>query len=302
MNLVSVKNVVTSRAGRQLLVVQKNSPTILFVGGVVGIVGAGVLACRATLKLEGVIQEAEEAHDFARSLAKKKDRTRDHAYINAKTAIKVTKLYAPAVGLGVVSVGALTGSHLTLTRRNVAVTAAYAAVEKSFNEYRQRVIDDEGEDKDREYRYGSETREIIEETKTGPQPKTIKSVARQDPSGYARFFDETCPSWEPNSEYNLYFLRCQQDYFTRKLHARGHVFLNEVYDTLGIERSKAGAVVGWILSKDGSTDNYIDFGLYESNERARAFINGRENSVLLDFNVDGLIYDLIEKKRSQDGR
>lgn len=302
MNLVVIKNAVTSRAGRQILVAQKHSPTILFVGGIVGIVGATALACRATLKLEDVVREAEEAHEYARSQSVKKDRNRDHAYINAKTVVKVTKLYAPAVGLGVISVGALTGSHVVLSRRNVAVTAAYGALERGFNEYRKRVVDDVGEDKDREYRYGYEVREIIEETDTGPQPKMIKTVRREDPSVYARFFDETCPSWEPNAEYNRYFLMCQQEFFTRKLNARGHVFLNEVYDALGMERSQAGQAVGWVLTKDGSSDNYIDFGLYDDNERARAFINGYEKSILLDFNVDGVIWDKIEKKRMDDVR
>lgn len=295
MNLVAVKNAVTSRAGRQILLGKKHSPTIMFVGGIVGVVGATALACRATLRLEDVLDEAQEAHDFARTQSRK-DRNRDHAYINAKAAIQITKLYAPAAGLGFVSIAALTGSHVVLTRRNIAVMGAYSALKEGFDEYTKRVIDDVGEEKHLQYRYGYEDREIVEETEKGPQVKKVRTFGRENRSPYARIFDQTCPSWEPSSELNRYFLQCQQDYANRKLHARGHVFLNEIYDALGMERSEAGAVVGWLLTKDGTGDNYVDFGMYDDNESARAFINGRENSILLDFNVNGIIYDQIEMK------
>ena len=294
MDIQLVKNAVTSRVGRQILIAQKHSPRILFVGGVVGVVGTTVLACKATLKLDEVLEEhqkstfdiqAEQHPSYS-----DKDRKRDQAYVYVRTVSKIGKLYAPAIGLGVVSVGALTGSHVVLSKRNVALTAAYGALEKGFEEYRARVVADVGEDKDREYRYGSETREI--QTKNG-KTKEIVTVKPGNPSIYARYFDEYSTSWQRQPEYNLIFLKCQQNYANDLLHSRGHVFLNEVYDMLGIERSKAGAVVGWILSRDGG-DNFIDFGVFdETRERARDFVNGREGSILLDFNVDGVIYDKI---------
>jgi hypothetical protein len=110
---------------------------------------------------------------------------------------------------------------------------------------------------------------------------------------YARFFDETCNDWKRNAEYNRAFLQCQQSYYNQMLQSRGHVFLNEVYDSLGIPRSQAGAAVGWILSKDG--DNFVDFGIFDdlTNPHVRDFVNGHENSILLDFNVDGIIWDKI---------
>ena len=84
----------------------------------------------------------------------------------------------------------------------------------------------------------------------------------------------------------------QQTFFNDLLLSRGHLFLNEVYDQIGIDRTKAGQVVGWVVSKDG--DNFVDFGLFDgSTQEKRMFVNGHENSVLLDFNVDGVIYDKI---------
>lgn len=299
--LDKIKNAVTSKAGRQILHVQKQSPNLLFGAGVVGVIGTAVLAARATLKLEEVLETTHDNLNLAKAVVKRqdiqenyteRDYQRDVAIIYTRAVGKVAKLYAPSVLVGTASIAALTGSHVILTKRNMAVTAAYAAVEKTFNEYRQRVVSELGEDKERELRYETETREIIEETKTGPQTKNVVRVSPNSPSGYARFFDEYCKSWSKQPEYNSLFLRCQQNWANDLLQSRGHVFLNEVYDMLGIERSRAGAVVGWVISKDG--DNYVDFGIFDGdNPKARDFVNGREGSILLDFNVDGVIYDKI---------
>lgn len=115
---------------------------------------------------------------------------------------------------------------------------------------------------------------------------------RSDVSQYARFFYEDCAGWTKDSEYNLAFLRSQQDYCNDKLKAKGHLFLNEVYDMLGIPRTKAGAVVGWVYDKENPIgDNFVDFDLM--NERNSDFINGYKNTAILDFNVDGNILDYI---------
>jgi hypothetical protein len=183
----------------------------------------------------------------------------------------------------------LTKSHNLLNERNAALTAAYAAVDKAFNQYRTRVVEKYGEEEDQELRYSAQDVEVVNE-KTGKKT-TRRRVGDDEPSMYARFFDELSTSWSKEPEYNLVFLKCQQSYANDMLKTRGHVFLNEVYDALGIERTKAGQVVGWVISKDG--DNFIDFGIYTNQDRVRDFVNGREGAILLDFNVDGVIYDKI---------
>jgi len=278
------------------LLVQKASPELLLGAGIVGLVGSTVLACRATLKVDTVMDEAKSKLDMAKSLQhedySEKDRSRDISLIYFQSGVKTVRLYLPAVIVGGLSIYALTSSHRILTRRNMALTAAYGALERGFNEYRARVVDKYGEDEDRNLRYG--TREVeIEDPKT-KKKKTVTRVGLEDPSIYARFFDPYSPSWNKEPEYNMIFLKCQQNYANDMLRARGHIFLNEVYAMLGIPHSKAGAVVGWILSPKG--DNFVNFGVFdEKNDRARDFVNGVEGAILLDFNVDGVIYDKLEE-------
>lgn len=292
-----VPKAVSRTIAHNTLLAQKNSPGFLLGAGIVGMVGSTVLACRATLKMDEVLEEAKNKLELARTLEHKdyseKDRSRDVSLIYFQTSVKIVTLYGPAIILGGTSIAALVNSHNILTRRNAALTAAYAALEKGFNEYRARVIEKYGEEEDRNLRYGTQEVEIV--SKSGKK-EIVTRVGPGDPSVYARFFDSSSTSWSKEPEYNLIFLKCQQNYANDLLRARGHVFLNEVYDMLGIPRSKAGAVVGWILSKNGETDNFVNFGVFDdrTNDRVRDFVNGYEGAILLDFNVDGIIYDKID--------
>lgn len=282
-----IPNVITSKIGRQILIAQKNSPRLLFVGGLVGSVTSTVLACKATLGLHAVLDDLEyEVRAVKTDLKDTEGYRKDLAFVYAKGAYNITKLYAPAVGLGVVSVSALTGSHVVLTRRNTAVTAAYAATQKAFDDYRERVKAELGEDAELRIK-----RAIVVEDTIGEDGKKTK-VDTTNPynmSMYARCFDESSRNWQKNPELNRIFVQAQQEYANHLLHARGHVFLNEIYDNLGLMRSKAGQSVGWALGHGG--DNYIDFGIFEA--RNADFVNGWERSIWLDFNVDGVVLDLI---------
>lgn len=296
MNLVPAA--VSTKLGRNALLLQKASPNILFGVGIVGVVGGTVLACRATLKMDAVLDDAAKKMDKVKAFNapeyNEKDREHDLTLVRFQTGTSIVKLYLPAIIMSGVGIAALTSSHRILTGRNTALAAAYTTLDEAFTRYRGRVIDKYGEDADRDFRFDTEKAELVD-----PETKKKKQVTRIAPgevSGYARFFDQFSPSWSKDPEVNLFFLKCQQNYCNDLLKARGHVFLNEVYDRLGMERSQAGAVVGWVLSNDNSTDNYISFGVFEGQtENSRDFVNGRNGAVLCDFNVDGLIFDKIEK-------
>ena len=289
--------------------VEKHSPEILMGVGVAGVITTTVMACRATMKLDDILVEAAETREKIKEVAEnpayedkytEEDAKKDLVINYTQTAVKVAKLYAPAVAVGVVSVGCLLGSHDILRKRNAALSAAYLTVDKSFKEYKQRVIDRVGEEVEKEIRYGIKAEEIIETVtdEEGNETTVSETVKTMNPtlySDYARFFDEASPCWQNDPEYNLMFLRAQQQYANDLLRAKGRLFLNDVYDMLGIEKTKAGQIVGWVYDRENPNgDNFVDFGIYDmSKERVRAFVNGYETNILLDFNVDGNIWDLM---------
>lgn len=299
-------NGLTQKVGRQLLTMEKNSPHILFGVGIVGFVGTTVLASKAVLRVDEVLDKAEadlkNINEVVanKELAKKHDYTPDDAlkdkfYVYSRTSVSLVKLYWPTFLVGSVSVFCLTRSHGILTQRNAALTVAYAGLDKAFSEYRKRVADQLDPEYERDIYYDAQRFEADipdpEDPKKTHKVK-FKTVGGHAYSQYARFFDELATEWQRTPEYNLIFLRAQQNYANDMLRSRGHVFLNEIYDRLGLPRSREGSVVGWVLGGDG--DNYIDFGFMDGdNPRVRDFVNGREGSILLDFNVDGLIYDKI---------
>lgn len=286
--------------GKRSLVLQREAPRILFGAGVLSMVGSTVLACRGTLKLETTLEKGQKDLAVHKAITDEKytdrDRNRDIAIIYTRTAKDVAKLYAPAVLLGSAGIAMLTKSHNILQDRNAALSAAYVVVDQAFKQYRERVVTRYGEDVDRELRYGVEKVEVIDE-ETGKK-KTVKRVSSETPSQYARFFDEYSTSWGKDPETNFIFLRCQQRYFNDLLIARGHVFLNEVYNELGLNHTQAGSIVGWMMTEDRQGDNFIDFGLFRDDETIRDFMNGRNGSILLDFNVDGVIFDKIDTPRA----
>lgn len=286
----------------------KHSPEILAGVGVVGVVGSLVMACKATTKLSDILDESKEQLDKIKEVAadpayeekyNQDDAKKDTTITYVQTAMKVTKLYAPSVILCAGSLGCLLASNNILKKRNAALSAAYMTVDKSFKEYRKRVADRFGEEVEKEIRYNIKAEEITKVDEDGNEvTETVKIMdGTDDPnsySDYARFFDESCAAWQNDAEYNLTFLKAQQQYANDLLKARGRLFLNEVYRMLGIDETKAGQVVGWVYNPDNPTgDNFVDFGIYNmQRERVRAFVNGYEPNILLDFNVDGVIWNL----------
>ena len=290
-------------------VVEKHSPEILAGVGVVGVVASTVMACKATMKLNDILEESKETRDKIREVESNPRYEEQYSHEDAKkdltinytqTAMKIAKLYAPAVILGSASLGCLLASNDILRKRNAALSAAYMTVDKSFKEYRQRVVDRFGEEVEKEIRYNIKAEEVTSTVvaEDGSETTVTETVKTMDPnlySDYAKFFDEASPYWQKDPEYNFMFLKSQQQYANDLLKARGRLFLNEVYEMLGIDKTKAGQIVGWVYNPENPIgDNFVDFGIFDmSKERVRAFVNGYEPNILLDFNVDGNIWDLM---------
>lgn len=296
---MKVKEVI-SKVGFNL---KKHSPEILLTAGMVGTVVSAVMACKATTKLDGILSETKEQIDQIHKYSDKpeeadkyseEDAKKDTVIVYAHTGKEMVKLYAPAVGLGALSLCSILASNKILKERNVALTAGLAAANRAFKEYRGRVVERFGEEVDQQLRYNIKATKI-EETVTdekGKEKKVKKTIEVADPdaSGYLKYFTQTNPYWENNPEYVEMFLRAQQNYANDKLRAVGHLTLNEVYNMLGMQDSKAGMVVGWIYDQHHPNgDNFVEFDVkkvYLPNEGG-----DYEEAYAIDFNVDGNIYD-----------
>lgn len=292
---------------------KKHSPEILAVVGVTGTIASGVLACKATLKVNDIVDEAKETietiHDavenhrhtsdgeeYTEEVAKK-----DLTIVYVQTGVKFVKLYGPAVALGIASIGCMIGSNHILRKRNIALAAAFKAVDTSFKEYRGRLIDKFGKDLDRELRFGIKAKEVEETVvdEDGKETTIKKTVEVADPnvthSIYSIPWYEGNAGYTKNAELNKVFLIQQQNYANDKLKLNGILTLNEVYDMLGARRTKYGQIAGWVYTEDCSAgDNFVDFGIFDpNNPGACDFLIGNERAIILDFNCIGNILEYM---------
>lgn len=304
--LTTIKSAVVSTASTVKFLAGKHSPEILLVGGIAAVIGGTVLACKATLYVEDILDEHDEKRDDIETVKEKaeeegstisydlKKYQHDKTLLTIQTGVKILKNYAPSIALMGVGVACIVSSYGIMKKRNVALMAAYNAVDTAFKNYRQRVIEDAGEEKDKYYYYGMEKKKVEMPDENGEVKEQEMIVFDPNqPSQYARYFDE-CSAWySPISGANLMFLRRIEKQANDKLHLNGHLFLNEVYDMMDIPRSPEGQFVGWIR---GEGDGCVDFHIYDgARPSSREFVNGYEKAILLDFNVQGVIYDRLGK-------
>lgn len=301
-NKTEIMKSVNGMASKTVMKLKKHSPEILVVAGIAGTVVSAVLACKATTKVAEILDETKGTLDTIHEGMETgaingqeyttEDGKKDTVVVYAQTGMKLAKLYGPAIILGTLSITSILASNNILRKRNVALGAAYAAIDKSFKEYRGRVIERFGEQVDTELKYGIKAKkfeEIEVDPETGKEKKVKKTVMIADPnlqSDYAVYFDSKSRNYETNPDYNRMFLKAQQAFANDKLQTRGHLFLNEVLDDLDLPRTPAGQIVGW--TKDGP-DGYVNFRIVEVERETE---DGRhEPALLLDFNVEGNIWE-----------
>lgn len=283
---------------------KKHSPEIFIAVGVVGTVASAVMACKATTKLSDILEESKEQIDAIHEAPQKEELQgkydedmmhKDLALVYFQTGVKVAKLYAPAVILGTLSITSIVASNNILRKRNVALAAAYATVDKGFKEYRERVVERYGEQVDYELTHNIKTKEITETVvdEKGKEKQVKKTVEVADPTvtnEYVKYFTRTNPYWDDTPDYVEMFLRAQQNYANDRLKIEKALTLNDVYDSLGFQKTKAGMVVGWVLDENNEDgDNFIEFHVrkvYIPNEYGED-----ELAYAIDFNVDGNIYN-----------
>lgn len=309
MNKNEIIATVNSKVTKIGFKLKKHSPEIFIISGIVGGIAAAVMACKATTKAEKVIDKAKDDLDMihaaidgrvpAKENYAEEESKKDITKVYVSTGLSLVKLYAPAVVLGGLSITAILYSNNILQKRNVALAAAYATVDSSFKDYRNRVIERFGDEVDKELKYNIKPLTVQEKTvdENGNEVVTEKTVKVADPGEhnmYTRIFDESSCYWSKTPDYNQMFLIGRERYANDKLNAQGYLFLNDVLEMLDLPRTKEGQMVGWVKDPKIGRDDYIDFGIFNANKKSnRAFINGYEPSIWLDFNVQGNILDLM---------
>ena len=273
----------------------KNAPHIMTYGGIVGMIGGTVLACMATTKLKDILTKHEMiSNKIEREEKIKDEETKAKAKRNAlvNTSIEIAKIYAPSVALISLSAGSIIGGHSIMTKRNIALGAAYASISTAYGAYRTAVINKYGKEEDDNLRLGlkdKKVKELVtdENGKEKKETKTVKEFSAS-PSEYVRIFSpDYTKAAENNMDFNDMTLRAIEKFFNERLKAVGYVFLNDVLTELGYEPTTYGQSVGWIYddAKDNTIgDNYIDFGI-------REIYDGDMKVHLLEFNVDGPILE-----------
>lgn len=307
-------------ANSVIFTAKKYSPEILLGVGIVGVGVSTVLACKATLQVEDIldeytelkekVQDGIELHEEGEINYPIEVANKDLKVLKAQTAVSFVKLYAPSATLMTVSIGCILGAHRIMSKRNVALMAAYKVVEEAFTTYRGRVVKELGEAKDAHFMYGTET--VIEEEtivdENGKKKKVTKEKEELIPgaklSGFARMFEAEQPDqvggwtgstqWSPVHDYNLSFLDAKEKHFNNKLVVKGFVTVNEVLEELGFETTVSGMVAGWKY-KSSNGDGYISF-------RPRGidgnWMMGQDgDAIVLDFNIDGVIFDQTEARK-----
>lgn len=293
---------------------KKYSPEILLATGIISGGACVVSACKATRKLDAVLEEKRKFekdfdayikdHGYSDEYTEE-DAKKDLAIVNAKTGWEVVKLYAPAIGFGAISLASILGSHNIINKRYLSAAAAYTATLGDFKDYRERLIErfgDAGEALDRELRYNirTEEREEIVQNEDGTESVAKKTVQKVDPKAIGEYdiiFTDGCRGFDPNfPEYNRRFLLEFEDHWNKVLRSEGYVFLNDIRKDLGLNRTQLGQVVGWVYDpKNPDLQNTIDFGVFDFDDEGNVeFFNFNEKSVLLRVNPDGEVYQLMK--------
>lgn len=285
-------------------VLSAKSPEIFLGLGIVSVIGGTMLACRSTLKVDDILEEAKSDREKIESVSNDADEERyseddarkDEVIVKVRTVGKIAREYAPAVLLMGAGITCLVASHNIQQSRIAGLCVAYETLNEGYRRYRDRVIEDLGPEKDRDYRLGIKANDIVEETvdKKGNKKEKVHkrwTIGEDGLSEYAICFDESCSAFSSSPGYNKHFVLTQQAIANDLLHSRGKLFLRDVYEMLGAPRdlcdSWVARNVGWVM---GLGDDYVDFGVFDpASEEKRRFVNCSENAIWLDFNVDGVI-------------
>lgn len=224
--------------------VSKHSPEILTGVGIAGMITTTVLAVRATPKALKLIDERKEAAHKSK--------------LTVKETVKATwKCYLPATITGAASVTCLVGSASISNRRNAALFTAYKLSETALAEYREKVIETVGENKEKSIR-GKVNQDRIEKNPPGANEIVLTG------HGNTLFYDHMSGRYFHS---DIHIVKRAINELNRKLVTSpfSYVSLNDFYEELNLEPTSLGHEVGWNIN-DGSIELDLDARLTEKGE------------------------------------
>lgn len=300
--------IVTRLIGKGALVASKHAPAILTGLGIAGFTATTVLAAKQTLSVgEATWEDLNELSTVKAAEDEEKFEKRDiqiaKARAWAKLAGDLVKHYALPLSIGTASAISLILAHRISAKRIAGLSMAYAGLEESFRKYQDKMKESLGEetvekiiDHSNEKALDEAKKQYYDETGREFQLKPEEFMRELGVSPYAVVFDQNAGAWEGNEDYSLMILHAQENYANDILRTRGYLLLNEVYKGLGLPQTSAGAVVGWVYDNEDG-DGIVEFGNFEVlNYRDYDPVIGREvTKFILDFNVDGVIWDQIDR-------
>lgn len=287
---------------------KKHGPSIMVYAGAGGLVGAGVMACVKTTHLDEVKQAHKERVEEAQ---KQDEEVRRHELTKAyfKSAAEIAKLYLPSVLLGAASLASVLGGHNIIRKRGAAMAAAYASLDGAYRKYRERVAEMVGAEAENDIflskkKVVRERKEVGEDGEIIRTEETIEVVDADadEKSEFTFFFEEgKTRAYEPDEGYNMFFLELQERLANDQLRANGFLLLNDVLQMLGFDRTKAGAVTGWVYDPKNAdeykADNYVSFHIQPIYKEG---VDGDEyvETIRLDFNVDGMVLEHASRTKA----
>lgn len=304
MNLISLIKSGAKTAG---LWTKKHAPELLLAGGIAGFGGALYFTAKAAVETEDIPEEFLEVREDVET-------KKEIVELYSTTALAYAKSYAPAAGFAAFSLTCFCASYGVLKKRYVALGAAYTALETAYQTYRQRVIDDAGVDKDRYYLTGVKPtkKTVVDEDGNKEKISVIEGdvdVANPYAFKFSKYKEngEINKQWQNDAHMNRNVVLGHQDWFDNQLFERctlnsrgevikrGSVMLNEMRTLLGEDPTPTGAIVGNRYSNgEPGCNGYIDFRIIEGMEEdpeTGLYIP----YIIIDPNVDGMIYDLLDK-------
>ena len=297
---MKVLETIRRTVGRTKLTMIRKSPEITLGLGIATSVAAVGYTVWATIKAvetyKDTIEKLEQAERVLDNEEEKEDAIEK---IKMHRTLEWVKLYAPAIALETASILFTIKSHKIMKGRNAALVMSVAAATKELNDYRQRVRDAIGEEQEKDIFNDTSTFTTVKMKEDGTSEETVEKKNNHG-SQYAAFFDASSTVWENDEVYNLAFLKTKLMYLNNELRIKGHMFLNEVYRALGLQETVAGQYVGWVMgSVDG--DGVIKFIDVATGENIDDIEDLDDPTVLLDFNVDGDIINILPEVPVQKG-